>query len=270
MPRVAGDVLATLTLDRSLHRLLAQPATYLSPAGVTQVDSFLSIADGFDGPNSSIVDELFGRLAEPATLFVLAPQLPPAAERPPLLLPDFAACVPVADARVEAVVRRVLDLIGIVVNAERAQRRQAPLLLRRWRGEHGSGLAAELPEWRGPGAPPLEAVLSPVVAFGHGHLVVASTTRAAERVLAACAAPEREHVRGDLLRLSGAAIADALATSRDALVLARMLDEGEDQAGAARFFAIADAVLRSVQHLQVAVVPAARETTVTVEAVRQR
>ncbi len=269
LPCVGGEVLATLALDRSLHRLLREPATYLSPAGVTQVDSFLSIADGFDGPNSSIVDELFGRLGEPATLFVLAPA-EPADPRPPLLLPDFAVCVPVADARVEGVVRRVIDLFGIVVNAERMQRRQAPLLLRGWRGEHGTGLVVEMPEWRGPGAPPLENSLSPVMAFGHEHMVLASTETAAERVLAACAASAREHVNGDLLRLSGPAIADALARSRDALVLARMLDEGEDHAAAARFFAIVDAVLRSVRQVQFVVTPTPARTIVTVEAVRSR
>lgn len=267
---VGADTLLSLCLDRSVHRLLAAPARYLPAAAVTEIDSFLSIADGFDGPSTSIVDDLFGRLGEPATLLVLSPAQVPDAERAPLLLPDLAVVVPIADAKVELLVRRVVNLFAVIANAERAQRRQGSVQLRGWRGEHGQGLVAEMPEWRGPGAPPIETSLSPAVLFGNGHMVLASTSAAAERVLAACANGRTLQVTGDRLRLFGPAIAAVLAGSRQALVLARMLDEGEDLTAANRFFAIVDAVLRCLGELRLDVQPDAAGTTVTMEVVRQR
>ncbi len=264
------EAVACLVLDRSLHRLLARPAAFLPAAAVTDVESFLSVAESLDGPHTSIVDDLVGRLDEPAMLYVLRPAVPLAHERPPLLLPDAAVVVRVRDDRVESVVRRVVGLLLVIANAERVQRRQGPLALRDWRCEHGAGLVAELPEWRGPGAPPVESVLSPVVAFGSGHMVLATTARAAERLLEACGAEPRVRMQGDLLVLRGAPLADVVAASRAALQLARMLDEGEDEARAARFFAVFDAVARAVREISVTGGPEQDRTSLTLRIERTR
>lgn len=243
-PPAPPGTLLSIGLDRGLHALFAAPGRHLRPEQVTQLQSFLSIADQIDG-NSSFVDDLLGNLREPWHLFVLGADedaIDPA-DVPDLLLPGFALVAGVRDEVAERVLRRMAQVFVVIANAERMQRRDAPFVLRALRaGEAGGFVARPLP-WRGPGRPPTEQALSPTLAFGSGHCVLASTESAACAVLDAIAeaGDAAPVLRGDVVELHGAALARLIRRDAGPLALARMLDEGETRAEAERFFAVAAA-----------------------------
>ncbi|MBX3461687.1 MAG: hypothetical protein KF830_00815 [Planctomycetes bacterium] len=261
--------IAGLRLDRSLRRLLAEPASFLPPEGVQAVAAFLSIADALDGPRTSFVDDLLGGLHEPITLLALPAAAADADEAGPITLPAFAAVAGVRDQRAVDLALRTAQLLATIANAERAQRGEAPFAVRRRRDELGHGLIAEAPPWRGPGLPPPDRQLSPTVWAAGGRLAVASTTAAALAACAAEAAPAGGR-GGDQFVLRGRALAAALAASRPALELARMLDEGEDRGEAQRFFAVLERVAAALDVLEVRLEVEAATTRLEVLAERWR
>jgi hypothetical protein len=257
-----ADGLLYLRLDRSLRALLAQPERFLAPAEVLAVRGFLSIADAVDGADSSFVDDLLGGLAEPLALHVL-PVTPPLDGPPPRLqLPGLAVAARMVGPRVESLLGRVAQVFVLIANAERQQRGQPPFALRAHATATGRGFVAEPPYWRGPGAPPIEQGLSPTLWFENGHAVLASTQAAALALAAATWAGEQEPRQGDLLLLRGPALAQTLGASREALETARMLDEGETPAMAARFFDVLCAVARALREVSLRVADDGRCTTV--------
>jgi len=250
LPLVPGG-LARFTVDRSLRALLQTPARFLAEGDVVAVQSFLSIADVFDGARSSFVDDLLGGLREPLVLHVLPILAAEDGSSSPMALPGFVLTAPIANEAVVPVLRRTAQMLLTIVNAERQGRGQRPFLVRAVRSEVGEGLVAEAPPWRGPGLPPVELQLAPTVLWGHGHVVLASTREAAEQVLAlaveGAVAASSQPAAGDEILFRGPAIAAAIATNREVLELGRMLDEGEDQAQAQRFFAVLAVVAGSLQ-----------------------
>lgn len=271
LPSAPPGTVLTLALDRSLRQLLQAPQRYLTAEQATSARAFLSVADQLDG-YTSFVDDLLGGLREPWTAMLLAPQEVATAEPAPLQLPELVVVAAIADAKVEAILSRLAQAFVLIADGERGKRRQPPFHTRALRGDDGlHGLIAELPPWRGPGAPPFEQALSPTLAFGGGHVVVASTEAAARAVLtalgAAGAAPPS--VRGDHLALSGPALAATLQRDFGPLVLARMLDEGEDRKAAERFWRAAIAVAGAVDSIVLDVTAEADATTLRLE-VRRR
>ncbi|MBL9079899.1 MAG: hypothetical protein JNL08_20565 [Planctomycetes bacterium] len=273
VPVAAGapsfEVLAALQLDRDVAALLREPERWLDADGVQAVRSFLSIADGLDGPRSSFVDDLVAQLPAPWSLHVLAASPGDADDdAPPIELPEFVLSAAVADERAVAVALRAAGLLATIANAERAQRGQAPFLVRTCRDEQGHGLCAEPPPWRGPGAPPTEQGLSPTLWYGGGRLALASTQRAARLVCSAAALPGNGP--GDRLVLCGPLLARAITANRDVLALARMLDEGEDAAVAQRFVATFAAVADAIAGVEVAVTQDGAATRIALTAERRR
>lgn len=238
-----------LSLDRSLGALLAAPARFLPEAGVAGVDAFLSIADQLDG-RTSFVDDLLGGLVEPFHVYLRMPTNAPAAGDLPLLLPEFAAVAGVADGRVLPILDRMAQLFTLIVNAERAQQNRFPFVTRRLRREGCSGLVAEPVEWRGPGAPPAEAAISPTLLFTDGHVILASTQAMALALQEQIRAGATVAARGDLLALSGAPAAEWIRRNRAVLAMARVLDEGEGENVSRRFVAAAAALAAAVQRLE--------------------
>lgn len=264
------DGLVFVRFDRSLRALLAQPERFLAPAEVLAVRGFLSIADAVDGADSSFVDDLLGGLAEPLALHVL-PVAPPLDGPPPRLqLPGMAVVARMVGPRVESLLGRVAQVFVLIANAERQQRGQPPFALRAHATATGRGFVAEPPYWRGPGAPPLEQGLSPTLWFENGHAVLASTQAAALALAAATWTEEREQRQGDLLLLRGPSLAQALETSREALETARMLDEGDTPALAARFFDVLFAVARALHEVSLRIVDDGQRTIVEVVVERTR
>lgn len=271
IPAPPAGALGVWSLDRSLRALLAQPANFLPEEGTAAVRSFLSIADQLDGARSAFTADLVGGLAEPLAWYLLPGSEPEGSAAPPLLLPALVAVAKIANPKVEPIASRLVQVLTVIANAERAQRNQRPFVVRSRRddGDGVRGLVAELPEHRGPGLPPLETALSPVLLFGHGHLVLASTRAAGDAVLQQLAAARFEDVQGDLVQLSGPALAAAVARSRGPLELARVLDEGETEAMAAQFFDVVLAVLRSVHDVELRLVSDAAATTLRLRLRRQ-
>jgi len=218
------DGVALLTLDRSLRALLANAERFLGESDQLGVKSFLSIAEALDGASTSFLDDLLGGLREPFTVHVL-PVAPGADGEPesPLQLPGLVLTAPIADAAVEPILSRMAQVLATIANGERAQRGRRPFVLRALRSELGKGFVAEAPEWRGPGLPPIEAALSPTLLCGHGHMVLATTTVAAEQVLGAAAAGKTQQVAADLAIVRGPQLAAVLTRSRAALELGRTL-----------------------------------------------
>ncbi|MFY9345799.1 MAG: hypothetical protein WAT39_25130, partial [Planctomycetota bacterium] len=272
----AGDVppadsdLGWLRLDRNLRALLAHPERFLRVDEALAVQGFLSIADAIDGARSSFVDDLLGGLAEPFTLHVLPVTAPEDGPPPRLQLPGFALLAKVAEPKAEAVMARVAQALALIANAERGQRGQGPFPLRAQSTATGHGFVAEPLAWRGPGAPPIEQGLSPTLWFENGHAVLASTFAAAQAVAARTYGPRARSSGGDRLVLRGPAWTEALALSRSVLELGRVLDEGEDQKAAARFFDILLLVLRAVREVGIAVDCTAERTSVEVTLERVR
>jgi hypothetical protein len=228
---------ALLSLDRSLRSLLAHAERFLGESDQVGVQSFLSIAEALDGASTSFLDDLLGGLREPFTVHVLP--VPAAADgevQSPLQLPGLVLTAPIGEPAVEPILSRMAQVLATIANGERAQRGQRPFVLRALRSELGKGFVAEAPEWRGPGLPPIETALSPTLLCGHGHMVLATTTAAAEQVLGAAAAGKTQQVTADLAIVRGPQLAALLTRSRAALELGRMLDEGEGPADARRFF----------------------------------
>ena len=240
------DGLALLTVDRSVRALFQDLERFLPESDVLAARGFLSIADALDGPSSSFVDDLLGGLAEPFTLHVLAAG-PADGERSPFVLPAFALSAPVANADVDSILFRLSQIFATIANAERMQRGQSPFVMRRINDETGHYLVAEPGPWRGPGDPPIDRQLSPTVWCGKDRVVIATTVEAARHV---ATAPASMHVRGDLLVLRGPAIAAAIEVDRAMFELARMLDEGEDRAAAAKFLDIVNAVARDLAEVR--------------------
>jgi hypothetical protein len=267
-PALPAGGLLSLCLDRSLRALLSDPARFLEPDDVLAVQGFLSIADAVDGARSSFVDDLVGGLREPITLHVLAPAPAAADDVLPIVLPEFVVMAEVADEAVADVLLRAAQVLATIVNAERAQRRQAPFVVRRRQDESGRGLVAEPPPWRGPGAAPVDRQLSPTLWIGRGRVVLASTQRAARATIA------RGHansplVAGDRLVLRGPAIGAMIERSRSALALARMLDEGERADEAQRFFTTVAAFADAVAELSASATVGSGTTRLVLELQRQ-
>ncbi|MCR9243653.1 MAG: hypothetical protein NXI31_01385 [bacterium] len=269
-PPLPADGLLQLTLDRSLTALLRQPERFLSESETLDVQSFLSIADAIDGAATSFVEDLMGGLEEPIVLTVFDAPDGDDTARSPLALPGFALSAGIADVRVEPVMRRAAQVLTLIINGERAQNRQRPFMVRRAWSEHGKGLCAEPPMWRGPGRPPVEDGLSPTLLFGQGHVVLASTHAAADRLLAALRESGPRVTRGDRLELRGPAIAAALERARRPLELARMLDEGETETAAKRFWDAAIVLVRAIGRLEVTADYAADGTTLGLTLERAR
>ncbi len=265
-PAAMPGRLAMVQLDRSVRALLTEPGRFLAEDDAQAVRGFLSIAEALDGPQSAFVDDLLGGLQEPFALQVLpAAPADDEAAAAPIRLPEFVLVAPVVDERAVAAAFRVVQALATIANAERVQRGEAPFVVRRRQDETGRGLCAEPPPWRGPGAPPLDRQLSPTLWCGGGRLAIGSTCRAAQ---AACAAPDvGAAAGGDRIVLHGPPLAAAIAASRSALEVARMLDEGEDRAEAERFFAALVAIVDAIARLDVALVagPAATRLEITVE-----
>lgn len=271
-PELPADGLVSLTLDRSLRALLAEPARFLAADDAQAVQGFLSIADALDGARSSFVADLLGGLREPMTLQVLPPaaadEAADTASPTPIVLPEFVVSVALADEAAVDVLFRTARVLATIVNAERAQRGEAPFLMRRLRDDSGHGLVAEPPPWRGPGSAPVDRQLSPTLWIGGGRVALASTRHAAQATLARPPGPAS--AGGDTLVLRGPAIAAAIAGSRSALELGRMLDEGEDRAEAQRFFAALIAVAEAIAELRATVQLDAATTRLELDLERRR
>jgi hypothetical protein len=255
--------LAVLALDRSVRALLAHPARFLRPAEVANAQAFLSVADRLAGARTSFVDDLLGGLGEPWTLYVLRGAEPDDGALPELLLPSFAVAT-TATAAVEPILSRAAQALLLIANTERAQRRQLPYVLRAVRddGDGVRGLEAALPDWRGTGRPPTAQGVAPALLFGHGHVVLATTTDAARALLAQAAAGRTAKVRGDLLQLFGAPCAAAVDRDLLPLVLGRMLDEGETEVAATRFFQVLAALLTALDRVELRACAAGGATAV--------
>jgi hypothetical protein len=247
IPRPPADALAVLALDRSLRTFYQRLADLLAADDVVAAQAALAVLDQVDG-RTSFVDDLLGGLQEPLTAYLLPTPRPE--DGPRLLLPGLAVTAAMTDPGVERILQRTFQLLLLIANGERAQRQLKPFVATAVRGEV-HGLCAELLPWRGPGDPPLEHGLSPTLLFGHGHAVLASTRAAAEQLMQVIASGAAATVDGDLLELRGPAIAAAIAANRAPLELARMLDEGEDEVAARRFFDVLLAVTQSLHSLRV-------------------
>lgn len=260
--------IAQIALDRSVAALLRVPEEFVNMAGQLQVQSFLSIADAIDGATTSFTEDLVGGLGEPILVTIVEDE--PPAPRSPFVLPGIVLSAPMKGDEVETVMRRAAQVFAVIVNAERAQNRRRPFLVRSARSELGRGLVAEPPPWRGPGEPPVEDALTPTLLFGNGHVVLATTLPAAEAVLSTLAEQGPERIAGDRIQLRGPTIARALERSRSPLELARMLDEGETPREAARFWDIAIALANVMARLDVAIDFGADATTLVLELERAR
>ncbi|MCA8953112.1 MAG: hypothetical protein KDE27_26610, partial [Planctomycetes bacterium] len=269
LPSAPPGSVAQIAFGRSVGALLRAPAEYLGSGEQLALQSFLSIADAIDGPQTSFTADLVGGLAEPWVLTVLGPV---AGEGPhsPLVLPRFALSAGIADAEVETVLRRAAQVFAVIANGQRAQQRKLPFVVRNARTAHGRGLVAEPPVWRGPGLPPVEDALTPALLFGAGHAVLASTLDAAEAVLAALAQGRPAPGGGDHIRIDGGAVASALAANRGPLELGRMLDEGDSASEAARFVDIVLAVAAATARLELAIDYGDGATTLRLELERRR
>lgn len=261
--------LAAVQLDRRLAALLRTPERWLAPSDALAVQGFLSIVDALDGVRSSFVDDLMEGIGEPFVLHVLpAPTWAENGPPPPLRLPGFVVAAPIAPAAAD-IAWRLAQAFALVANAERVQRGQAAFTLRATRHDDGRGLVAELPPWTGPGAPPLDRALTPTLYLRHGHLLVASTTAAADAVVAAIGAAAPTPA-GDRLELRGPELAAWLAQHREIVELGRMLDEGHDRAEVQRHFDTVDAVARAVARMLLVVEADAAATTATLSLERAR
>lgn len=261
VPTAPAGALGMLCLDRSLRTLLAEPARFLDEAGVLAVQSFVSVADQVDGARSQFVADIVGSVREPIAVYLL-PTAPPDDEPcPPLLLPGLAFAAPLASERGERDLLRTASAFALIANVERARKRQSTFALRPVRDGFVHGVTAVPRDWRGPGLPPLDQGLSPTLLFGHGHAVLATTLAAARGVLDRIADGTTRAVRGDLLQLSGTALATALLQNRAPLELARQLDEGETAAQAAQFVATLAAALQVWPHAELELRPEPAATT---------
>jgi hypothetical protein len=276
----SGSVLR-LVLDRSWRRLLALPERFLDDADVTAVRGFLSIADALDGAATSFVDDLLGGLVEPIVFEVLAPvpggegvDVAAGPEHPPeparVHLPGIVLTAPMALPAVEAVLRRMAQALATVATATQMQAGRPGFRLRPVAIDGARGFTAEPPPWRGPGAPPIDATLSPTLLCGRGHAVVASTFAAACTAFARLPTPPAAAAAGDALVLHGDALAAVVQQNRAVLELARVLDEGETPAEAQRFFDVVAAVAAAVRRLDVHVLPTAGSTRLRLRLERVR
>src|SRR5262249_12403020 len=132
-------------------------------------------------------------------------------------------------------------------------------------GAGGRGLEAALPEGRGTGRPPTAQGVAPALLFGHGHVALATSPDAARALLAQAAAGRTAKVRGDLLQLFGAPCALAVDRDLSPLVLARMLDEGETEAAATRFFRVLSALLTALDRVELRACAAGGATEVELQ-----
>ena len=277
MPAPPPGTLLAMSVDRSLHALFTGLDRFLTPQQKLEAQAFLSIADQVDG-RSSFVDDLIGGLAEPIHAYVLEP--PPASPgvaEPRLLLPGFAFVAATKGKPqgntlgkdVETVLRRTAQVFTLIVNAERGQRNQRPFQVRSYKEGEWHGLSGELPEWRGPGAPPIEQALSPTLLFAEGHVCLASTREAALAVLGEVAAGRTQTLTGDRIELHGKALARTLAHSREVLELARMLDEGESRSESRRFWSVLQVLADDIACLRLSLVPGEDRTTLELSLRRQ-
>ena len=259
--------LAVLSLDRSVRKLLEQPEHFLLPAEVTQVQAFLAVADQLDGPRSSFVADLVGGLVAPFTLYVLAPTPPFLSDAPLLLLPGIALLARTQNAQSERVLSRTAQVLLLIGNAERAQRHEVPFVLRKVNdlGDGVHGLTATLPEWRKQTLPPTEYGIEPSLLFGFDHMVLASNLAAAQAMLLQVKNGAQQALSGDVLLLHGMPIAAAVEQSQRPLLLARMLDEGESEATANRFYEIAKGLLRALDFLALRMHASASHTSFEIE-----
>jgi hypothetical protein len=262
--------LAVLALDRGVRALLAQPARFLRPAEAANALAFLSVADRLVGARTSFVGDLLPGLGEPWTLYVLRGAEPDDGSNdgalPELLLPSFAVAT-TATAAVEPILMRAAQALLLIANTERAQRRQLPYVLRAVRddGDGVHGLLAALPDWHGAGRPPTAQAVAPSLLFGHGHAVLATSPDAARALLAQAAAGRTTNVRGDAVQLFGAPTAQAIDRDQAPLVLARMLDEGETEAAATRFFQVLAGLLTALDRVELRACAAGGTTALELE-----
>ncbi len=258
-----------VSLDRSLRVLLDRPEAFLPEAGVAGVRGFLTIADQLDG-RTSFVDDLLGGLQEPFHGYLRMPPAAPAADALLFLLPDLGVVAKVKDASVRPIVERMVQLLVVITNAERATQNRFPFVGRALRADEGEGIVVEPVEWRGPGAPPPEAAISPTVLFAEDHLILASTRSFALALRESLRSAPPLLLRGDVLRMEGAPIAGWLRHNRTIVELGRMFDEGETDREAARFAGAAEALAAALEHLTLRLEPGADRTTLELTARRAR
>lgn len=160
--------------------------------------------------------------------YVLAPTPPFLSDAPLLLLPGIALLARTQNAQSERVLSRTAQVFLLIGNAERAQRHEAPFVLRKVNdlGDGVHGLTATLPEWRKQTLPPTEYGIEPSLLFGFDHMVLASNLAAAQAMLLQVKNGAQQALSGDVLLLHGMPIAAAVEQSQRPLLLARMLDEG--------------------------------------------
>jgi hypothetical protein len=261
VPMPPESAVAMLTFDRGIQPLFASPERYLDEAGVLAVRSFLSVADLIDGNLTSFAADVAGGLQEPWTAYLVPTPAPDDDSVPPLLLPGLAIAARARAEETEEHLVRTASAFLLIANQERARKRQAPFRQRALRLGEVTGITFEPSTWLGPGLPPTEQGLTPTLLFGHGHVVVGSTSVAADAVMDRIAEGATVRVAGDALWLMGPEVASALQQSKGPIVLARALDEGETIAEAEEFVASLIAVAAALPQAALTLRPEAASTT---------
>lgn len=257
LPPVPG-ALAVFEIDRSLRNYLQHLDDLLPEPVATRVRGEAANLDLIVG-GGSFVDELLGGVTEPLRFVVVAAptpatddeapddeatadQAPPARAR--IDLPGMALVAKVETERAEQLLNRGFYRFAAILSAQRAQEQLPP---RMPQVVHDGDLRLHVmrgPAFPGVGEPPTGEQIEATLVFAHGHAVLATTPTCARQVVAALARGDRvageeavreEPLRGDVLRLRGAPIADYLRRNDGSLTLGRVLDEGETLAQARRF-----------------------------------
>ncbi len=262
LPPAPNGTIATLCLDRSLAGFWGNLDALLGEGEVVEAQSFLSIADQLVA--GSFVDDLVPSLGDPITLFAVD-VVDEDAPAPTIELPAF---VFVAEKRAERATKMLSRLLSTIVSIQKVEAKQngeLPFDLRRTKTEHGEVMSVANPsEWRGPGAPPTAAGLSPTLAFGGEHVVFSSTRAGAEAMLAALrAGGTGEDARGDVVRVSPPLVAEYVRKNLASLVINNVLEKGKTRKKAQlehEFFA---ALLDRFSHADLAWQPADAGTSVT-------
>ena len=246
LPPMSG-ALAVVEVDRSLRHYLQHLDDLLPEPVATRVRGEAANLDLIIG-GGSFADELLGGVVEPLRFVVVGAPTPTADDdasdddappaRPRLDLPGMALVAKVETERAEQLLNRGFYRFAAIFSAQRAQQQLPP---RMPQVVHDGDLRLHVmrgPAFPGVGDPPTGEQIEATLVFAHGHAVLATTPACARQVVAALAgegATREETLRGDVLRLHGAPIADYLRRNAGAITLGRVLDEGETIAQARRF-----------------------------------
>lgn len=224
------DMVASLQLVRSLGSWWESREALIAESGLEDMTEFAAeIANFFGGLD---FDEDFLRLlGSPAQLIVTPPTSRKPAPSP--LLPGFALIVPTEkDSSFHERLRVAFQTIVSVVNVERMQSKQRPLLLQ---GEIHRGISiASAATLSGAEAGPIgiEGNFSPALAQVGQQLIIASHIDAAKQAVDALKdAGKPTAPKGDRLRVDAALVQDLIERNRESIIAGGVV-EGKSRAEA--------------------------------------